>query len=120
MPADTQPQSKQQQWAKALKKQRRESQQKTTRDIATQKKELAEAIAFHKQKVIEAIDTDQEVMLEKHVRSLVKLRADQIAVAMQESQELFGDIEPTFVEQYIKQYNKDLIRLTMAIKALTS
>lgn len=107
---------REQDWAIALKKAQRTTARNAQTSFPDQKKEVVDALARTKAKLIIAMKENNSSAIEHELKALIRHRATQLVIALQEWKEASGTLNPTVVARSTADYARDCARLIQSVE----
>lgn len=101
-------------WAVALKKAKTAERIKSDIPLAVRKNQLQDRMLYYKNVLAGVAAEGNAAEKNKALETLIDLRANLLALKLEEIQELYGNIETTALEAEMQKYYEDCYRLAEA------
>ena len=105
-------------WAKALKKSKQKTVKQKTVPLNIQKEQVQEEIDHFKKELLTAAKKGSRPEAETILEKIIKLRAKQLDVLLQNFEKFFGQPTEDVVNLQFKKYYHDCLQLTRSVEIL--
>jgi len=107
-----------QQWATTLKKAQQQTKKRGLVSIDKENARLVEKMNYYKQQLVKTAEEKNFDETKKIFEKLIELRAQQVALTLEELEEKTGKPKDTVVAEHFKAYQKSCLELAVAVDKL--
>lgn len=104
-------------WAHQLQKNKDQERHTETVDWGLKAASIVQDMAHTKKQLKQALEEKNTKTIETCTATLIRLRAEQFACALQQYRREVQKIDPDFIARLLSQYKKDCLLLIQAIQA---
>lgn len=102
-------------WAHQLQKNKDQERHTQTVDWGLKAASIVQDMAQTKKRLKQALEEKNTEAIEEHTSTLIRLRAEQFACALQQYRRQVQNADPDFIARMVAQYKKDCLMLIQAI-----